>query len=91
MDSHTFAECVLRARAAEPGYFLALSSRGWLQLRLCQTALVVDGHGGAINDGALDIIDADVIAEHSTSIGVAFSIGVPVKAMKEAFGNASRM
>ena len=43
---------------------------GFLQLQLRQPALVVDGHRRAIDDGALDVVDADVVAEHRARVGV---------------------
>ena len=41
--------------------------------------------------GRLDVIDSDVIAEHCPRVRIVRSIGVPVKPMKDALGNASRM
>ena len=41
-----------------------------VQRQFCQTALVVDGHGGAVLHGALDVVDADVVAEDGTCVGV---------------------
>ena len=41
-----------------------------LQLELRQPAFVVDRHGGAIVDGALNVVDADVVAEHGARVGV---------------------
>ncbi|EXI72988.1 MAG: hypothetical protein AW07_02920 [Candidatus Accumulibacter sp. SK-11] len=35
-----------------------------------QTALVVDRHRGAVLHGALDVVDADVVAEHRARVGV---------------------
>ena len=43
---------------------------GFLQLQLGQPALVVDRHRGAVDDGALDVVDADVVAEHGARVGV---------------------
>ena len=37
---------------------------------LGQSALVVDRHGCAVLDGSFDVVDADVIAEHRTRVGV---------------------
>ena len=42
----------------------------FLQLQLREPALVVDGHRGAVDDGALDVVDADVVAEHGARVGV---------------------
>ena len=41
-----------------------------VQGQLRQAAFVVDGHRGPVLNGALDIVDADVIAEHGPGIGV---------------------
>ena len=35
-----------------------------------QAALVVDGHGRHVLHGALDVVDADVVAEHGPGVGV---------------------
>lgn len=35
-----------------------------------QPALVVDGRRRAIEHGALDVVDADVVVEHRTRIGI---------------------
>ena len=43
---------------------------GLVQRELCQPALVEDRHGRAILDGALDVVDADVVAEHRAGVGV---------------------
>ena len=43
---------------------------GRLQLQLGQPALVVDRHRRAVVDGALDVVDADVVAEHRARVGV---------------------
>ena len=40
------------------------------QLQLGQTALVEDGHGGLVLDGALDVVDADIVAEDGARVGV---------------------
>jgi hypothetical protein len=59
--------------------------------RESNAALVVDRHRGLVGDGALDVVDADVIAEDRPRVRVRLSMGVPVKPMKLAFGKASRM
>ena len=41
-----------------------------LQLQLGEAAFVVDGHGRLVLDGALDVVDADVIAEDRPRVGV---------------------
>ena len=38
--------------------------------QLGEPALVVDRHRGAVLDRALDVVDADVIAEHGAGVGV---------------------
>ena len=38
--------------------------------QLGQAALVVDGHGGPVGHGGLDVVDADVVAEHGPGVGV---------------------
>ena len=35
-----------------------------------QPRLVVDGHGGAVGDGAGEVVDVDVVAEHLTRVAV---------------------
>ena len=35
-----------------------------------ETALVVDRHRGSVLDGPLDVVDADVVAEHGTGVRV---------------------
>ena len=40
------------------------------QFQLCETAFVEDRHGGAVFDGALDVVDADVVAEDGACVGV---------------------
>ena len=40
------------------------------ELELGQPALVVDRHGRAVLDGALDVVDADVVAEDGARVGV---------------------
>ncbi len=62
-----------------------------LQLELGQPALVVDRDGGLVFDGALDVVDVDVVAEDGRGAGSSVSMGVPVKPMNEALGSASRM
>ena len=65
---------------------------GLVERQLGQPALVVDRHGGAVLHRALDVVDADVVAEDRPRVGVGSnSIGVPVKPMNEACGKASRM
>ena len=41
-----------------------------VQRELGQTALVVDGHRGPVLHGSLDVVDADVLAEHGPRVGV---------------------
>ena len=43
---------------------------GLLQLQLGEPALVVDRHGRAVDDRALDVVDADVVAEDGARVGV---------------------
>ena len=43
---------------------------GFLQLQLRQAALVVDRHRRAVVHGALDVIDADVVAEHRACVRI---------------------
>ena len=40
---------------------------GFVQGELGKPTLVVDGHGRAVLDGALDVVDADVVSEHGAS------------------------
>ena len=63
---------------------LASDSRRDLDLMCCcqsgETALVVDGVGGPVLDGALDVVDAYVVAEDRVLLSVSSS-GVPVNPM----------
>ena len=43
---------------------------GLVQRQLREPALVVDRYGGAVLDGSLNVVDADVIAEHRARVGV---------------------
>ena len=43
---------------------------GSFELQLGEPALVVDRHRGAVVDGALDVVDADVVAEDRARVGV---------------------
>ena len=43
---------------------------GLVERELGQPALVVDRHRGAVLHGALDVVDADVVAEHRARVGV---------------------
>ena len=56
------------------GHFLELGidlrPLGLVQCQLGESALVVDRYGGAVLDGSLDVVDADVIAEHRARVGV---------------------
>src|ERR1700738_4988914 len=47
-----------------------------------QTALVVDRHGCTVLDSASDIVDVDVVAEHSRGIDVLFLYRRPSEADK---------
>jgi hypothetical protein len=51
----------------------------------------LEGHrnGGAVGDGAAEVVDVDVVAEDLAGVVVAKLIGVPVKAMSVALGRAS--
>ena len=44
---------------------------GLVQLQPGQAALVVDGHRGPIRDRPLDVVDADVVAEHRPGVLIA--------------------
>src|SRR5690606_31442713 len=41
-----------------------------VQAELGDTALVVDRHRGLVGDGALDVVDGDVVAEHRPRVRV---------------------
>ena len=43
---------------------------GVVERELDQAALVVDGHGGAVGHGLLDVVDADVVAEDGAGVFV---------------------
>ena len=51
-----------------------------VEVQLGEAALVVDGHGGPVLDGALDVVDADVVAEDGA--------GVPVGQLHRGAGEA---
>jgi hypothetical protein len=55
-----------------------------------QTALVVDRHGRKILDRTADVVNVDVSPNTAGVFTSSFSIGVPVKPMKDAFGRPSR-
>ena len=59
---------------------------GFLHLEPRQPALVVDGHRRAIEHGALDVVDADVVAEHSARIGVGLLDRSPGEADERSVG-----
>ncbi len=60
----------------------------FVQPQLGNAALVIDRHRRLVGHGALDVVDAVVIAEDRVLASV-FSIGVPVKPMNDALA-ASR-
>ena len=43
--------------------------------RESNAALVIDRHRGLVGDGALDVVDADVIAENRPRVGIRFLDG----------------
>src|SRR5690606_21647277 len=43
---------------------------GLIEPELRESALVIDGHGGAVLHGALDVVHADVFAEYRPGVGV---------------------
>ena len=45
-------------------------TRGFVQRQLREAAFVVDGYRRPVFDGALDVVDADVVAEHGPGVGV---------------------
>ncbi len=44
----------------------------FLQFELGEPALVIDRHGRSVHDRALNVVDADVLAEHGARVGVGF-------------------
>ena len=46
----------------------------------------MDRHRGPVFDGAVDVVHVHVFAEHGGVLTSSFSIGVPVKPIKEALG-----
>jgi hypothetical protein len=59
---------------------------GLLQLELREAALVVDGHGGAIDDRALDVVDGDVVPEDRARVGIGLLDGRPGEADERGAG-----
>ena len=57
-----------------------------LQINFRQPRLVINRNGGAVFPGLQDVVNLNVIAEYGL-----LSIGVPMKPMNDAFGNASRI
>src|SRR5947209_7600339 len=45
-------------------------SLGLQELELCEAALVVDRDGGAVMDGPLDVVHADVVAEDGPGVRI---------------------
>ena len=45
-------------------------TRGFVQRQLREAALVVNRHRGAVLHGTLDVVDADVVAEHGPGVGI---------------------
>ena len=43
-----------------------------LQLQLGEAALVEDRHGGLVLDGALDVVNGNVVTKHRPRVGVGF-------------------
>ena len=82
-----FHRSPLRAQPLPPLYFFAF--RRFLEVRidlrlfcfrqfqLRQSALVVDRYGRLVFDRTLDVVDADVIAEHGSGVGVGLLDGCP--------------
>ncbi|MFN8342912.1 MAG: hypothetical protein U0V64_14720 [Cyclobacteriaceae bacterium] len=63
----------------------------FIQVDFRQTTFIEDAYGSAVIDGVLDIVSVDVVAKHLGVLTSVPSMGVPVKPMYVAFGNASRM
>ena len=59
---------------------------GLVEGELRQPALVVDWHRRPVFDRALDVVDADVVAEHGASAGVGQLDGCPGKADERGVG-----
>ena len=72
--AHLLLSFSLRSTSSPSVDFLELRvdlrALGFLEFQLRQPALVVDRHGGAVYHGALDVIDADVIAEYGARVGI---------------------
>ena len=59
---------------------------GFLQLQLSKPALVIDGHGGTVHDGLLDVIDADIVAEDRAGVLISQLDGSAGKADEGGMG-----
>ena len=61
-------ELLALGRFLEPGVDVGLLA--FVERQPGEPALVVDRHRRAVLDGALDVVDADVVAEHGARVGV---------------------
>ena len=72
-------------------FLVKLRLFGLVEFQLRQAALVVDRNRRAVLHGPLNVIDADIVAEHGAGVLVRQFDRRTVKPMNDAFGNASRM
>ena len=63
---------------------------GGVQAELGNAALVLDRHRGLVGNGALNIVDGNVIAENRPRVRIRLFDGRAGEPMNDAFGKASR-